>query len=80
MVFPKIFPNSETAVTSAYTGDIAVYYVKTAQKWIKSCFVRILTHPDFGMVLPILFLNSETAATTAYIAAINVYYIKITYK
>ena len=51
MLFPKKNLKIETAV-------VAVYYIKTASGWLKSCSARIMTPLNINMLFPKMFLKN----------------------
>ena len=53
--FQNCFQNSKKAVATADTAAVAVYYVTTALKVLKSCSVRVLTPLKIVMLFPKMF-------------------------
>ena len=59
-----------------HTAVVAVYYIETAYKLVKSYSARVLTPSKVSMLFPKYFENYKTAVITATTAFVAIYYIK----
>ena len=73
MLFPKMGLKNWNSATTAVKAVVAVYYIKTAEKLLKSFSARVMTPLKLVCYLQKYFQKIETAATTAATAVVAVY-------